>query len=75
MRLSFEKTKKLTVGAVKLWEEADGFHFLSVTDEQLEAFERRNDGLRRNAAATTGIRLDFETNSSYIAFSALTTNR
>ncbi|MBE6597644.1 MAG: SGNH/GDSL hydrolase family protein [Ruminococcaceae bacterium] len=74
MRLDLTEIKRITVGAVKIWAD-DGFRFLSTTEEQLDAFAKLSDSLRRNAAATTGVRLDFETDSEYIAYSTLTDNR
>ncbi|MBQ3064525.1 MAG: SGNH/GDSL hydrolase family protein, partial [Clostridia bacterium] len=72
MQLTFEDIKKITVGAVRLWEEADGFHFSSMTEKQLAAFLKLSEELCTNAAATTGIRLDFTTDSSYLAYASLT---
>ena len=72
MQLTFENIKAVTVGAVRLWQEADGFHFSSMTEKQLAAFLKLSEELRTNAAATTGIRLDFETDSAYLAYGSLT---
>ena len=72
MRLTLEDIRKVTVGAVRLWEEADGFHFSSMTEKQLAAFLKLSQELYTNAAATTGVRLDFHTDSAYLAYASLT---
>ena len=72
MRLTLENIRKVTVGAVRLWEEADGFHFSSMTEKQLAAFLKLSQELYTNAAATTGVRLDFHTDSAYLSYASLT---
>ena len=70
MKLSFDTIKSITAGAVRIWEESDGVHFRKCTEKQLDAWYKLNPVLGKNAAATTGIRLDFHTNSSTFAFTA-----
>ena len=72
MQLTFTDIQKITVGAVRIWEEADGFHFSSMTEKQLAAFLKLSEELHTNAAATTGVRLDFVTNSPYVRYTTLT---
>ena len=72
MRLTFENIKAITVGAVRLWAEQDGFHFSGMTEAQLAAFLKLSESQHTNAAATTGVRLDFETDSAYLAYGSLT---
>ena len=72
MRFTLSDMQKVTVGAVRLWEEQDGFHFSAMTEKQLAAFLKLSAELHTNAAATTGVRLDFETDSAYLAYASLT---
>ncbi len=72
MRLKFETIKSLTVGAVRIWEEKDGVHFAEMTEKQIEGFYSVSQTLGQRAETTTGIRLDFETNSSFVSFVPLT---
>ncbi len=66
MKLDFESIKKITVGSVDTWQEEDGVHFSKCTKEQRKIWETV-DPLRSNAAkATTGIRLDFYTDSTFL---------
>ena len=67
MKLSFEEIKNITVGAVKIWEETDGVYFAKMTDGQLAAYKALSDTLFGTASATTGIRLDFHTDSAFWA--------
>ena len=72
MQLNVETIKSLTVGAIKVWEESDGVHFAEMTEKQIKGFYEVSQTLGQRAETTTGIRLDFETNSSYLAFTPLT---
>ena len=66
MEVTFHTIKQITVGAVELWEEADGLHFSKCTREQNAAWRERSETLFNNALATTGVRLDFYTNSNFV---------
>ena len=68
MKLSLESIKKLTVGAVEIEQAADGIHFYKMQKCQIEAFYALSEILGFRALTTTGIRLDFETDSEYLAF-------
>lgn len=68
MKLSLESIKKLTVGAVEIERAADGIHFYKMQKCQIEAFYALSEILGFRALTTTGIRLDFETDSEYLAF-------
>lgn len=70
MKLSFETVKSITFGFVSSFEDTDGMHFAKCTDKQVAAFAAFWEGLGTNAKATTGIRLDFHTNSKRFAFKA-----
>lgn len=75
MRLSFDTVKSITVGAVESFEDASGMHFAKCTSLQVEAFRAFSEELAVNASATTGIRLDFHTNSKRFSFSAFSGTR
>lgn len=66
MRLTFEQIKEITVGAVEIWEEKDGLHFGKCTQAQLLAWKEADSGLLNNAIPTTGVRLDFHTDSDFV---------
>ncbi len=70
MRLTLEDIKSVAVGAVKITENSDGhFNFFKCTDRQIEAwYEFGDQTLGDRAKTTTGIRLDFHTNSKSFAF-------
>lgn len=68
MRLSFDTIKNITVGAVRIWQEEDGIYFSKMTEKQIAAFKALSDTLFGTASATTGIRLDFHTDSTYVKF-------
>ena len=68
MKLSFEQIKSITKGVVRIEEQADGIHFFKCTEKQLAAHEADN---RLGAAlTTTGVRLDFHTDSGHLSFRA-----
>jgi len=68
MQLLLEQIKKITVGALNVWEENGAFCFAKCTQKQVDAWYKIKQILGERAEATTGIRLDFHTNSSYFAF-------
>ena len=66
MELSNQTIKNITVGAVEIWEENDALRFSKFSREQLRVWKEISLELHRNARASTGIRLDFYTNSSFV---------
>ncbi len=66
--LNFEQIKNLTVGAVEIEQTADGICFYKMKKSQVEAFYALSEILGFRAKTTTGIRLDFETDSKFLAF-------
>lgn len=75
MILDLEQIKNLTVGAVDVKKKEDGIHFLKMQKCQIDAFYALSDILEFRAETTTGIRLDFETDSKYLAFDIKKGNR
>ena len=68
MKLSFEKVKELTVGAVEIIEADGEMLFYKYTSTQRTAWEAHGSFLARNANGSTGVRLDFNTNSRHLSF-------
>ena len=71
MRLTFEQIKNITVGSVDTEERDGGIFFAKCTKKQLAAWAGKNATLAKNAAATTGVRLDLHTDSQNISFKVL----
>ena len=70
MKLSFETVKSITVGAIRSFEDSEGMHFAKCTEKQVAAWKKFSDALGVNSSATTGIRLDFHTDSKHFSFKA-----
>ena len=68
MKLTLEEIKTITAGAVRIFEKDGAFRFHKCTEKQVDAWYKESDTLGYRAEATTGIRLDFYTNSDNIAF-------
>ena len=69
MRLSFEQIKSVTRGAVKIWEENEAYYFAKCTDKQIDAwYKYGSELLGYRAKTTTGVRLDFYTDSKNLSF-------
>ncbi|MBE6726000.1 MAG: SGNH/GDSL hydrolase family protein [Ruminococcaceae bacterium] len=66
MKLSREEIRRITVGAVRAWEEDGALCFSKVTEEETEAWRKAAEWILPNVRATTGIRLDFWTDSSFV---------
>ena len=66
MKLDFSKIKEITVGAVDIWQEDGAVCFSKCTKKQIARWGVLRDDLFVNANATTGIKLDFSTNSSFV---------
>lgn len=68
MNLTLEQIKTITVGALRVWEEKGAFHFAKCTRKQVDAWYQLEEILGFRAETTTGVRLDFHTNSKFFAF-------
>ncbi len=68
MRLTFEQIKAITVGALEIEQCNDGIHFYKCTESQRKFWMSVNDFLDRMSAGSTGVRLDFHTDSDNITF-------
>ena len=70
MKLTLGDIQKITVGALSVTEQEDGFHFIRCTEKQTAAWYKRSDFLGNGSTCSTGIRLDFHTTSKTVEFSA-----
>ena len=70
MKLTFEEIRSLTHGADHITEEEDGLHFHKCTEKQEKAWEALEEVFYSRTRATTGIRLEFETDAESITFTA-----
>ncbi len=69
MKLTLDTIRQITIGAIRLEQADDGIHFYKCTAKQIEAWNLKSQTLGQRAAGTTGVRLDFHTNSQTLAFS------
>lgn len=63
MKLNFNQVRQFTAGAVSVYEASDGIHFHRYTQRQTEAFEKEARCFYKRALHTSGIRIDFYTDS------------
>lgn len=70
MKLSLEQIKSVTTGALNVWEKDGAFHFNKCTPKQIDAWYKVDEVLGYRAETTTGVRLDFYTNSKNFAFTS-----
>ena len=70
MKLSYDQIKSITVGALWMDEQTDGIHFYKCSKKQIDAWFALYPTLGERAETTTGVRLDFYTNSKTVRFSA-----
>lgn len=70
MKLSLEQIRGVTDGALRVTEEADGIHFYRCTAKQTAAWKVLSETLSARTLCTTGVRLDFVTDSKTLAFRA-----
>ena len=70
MKLSVNQIKNITFGAVRSEQREDGLHFFKCTESQVAAWYALAKELGERSETTTGIRLDFHTNSTSFTFEA-----
>ena len=75
MKLTFEQIKQITTGAVRMEQCEDGIHFYKCTEKQIAAWSEKNKDLGMRASGTTGVCLDFHTNSQILTFSVSQGNK
>ena len=71
MKLTFEQIKSVTVGALSVKETAQGVTFDKCTEKQVAAWHTLSDVLGVRAETTSGVRLDFHTDSKTLSFEAV----
>lgn len=78
MELTLAQLRSITLGALDITREEDGLHFYRLTPSQTAAFTRATANFGPKTLATSGIRLDFYTDSSHFSLhwhKAMTTTR
>ena len=75
MKLTFDQIKAITVGSILTEQRSDGIYFSKCTEAQVAEWYRQSDTLGARAKTTTGVRLDFHTNSKNISFRAASGNK
>lgn len=75
MKLTAEQIKQVAFGAVRTEMAEDGIHFYKCTAKQVAAWEAESEFLGNGAKGTTGVRLDFHTNSQHFAFTPATNGK
>lgn len=67
MELTLSQLRLVTLGALEVTEDADGFHFERLMPKQKVAFTAADETFGPKCNACSGIRLDFETDSDLLA--------
>lgn len=78
MELTLSQLRSITLGTLEITQEEDGFHFYRMKASQTAAFIRATENFGPKTLATSGVRLDFYTDSSRFSLSwhkAMTTTR
>lgn len=71
MKLGIEKIKELCVGAINIEQTENGILFYKMTKKQINGFYSLSNTLGARSETTTGIRLDFTTDSKYVSFTSI----
>lgn len=71
MKLTFEEIKKITFGAIDIINKEDGIHFMKCSQRQIDAWYELRTDLGERAETTSGVTVDFHTNSKNVAFSVI----
>lgn len=66
MELTLSQLRAITLGALDIRQEEEGFHFFRMTQTQAAAFTRANETFAPKCRAASGVRLDFETDSDFL---------
>ncbi len=68
MKLTYEEIRSIAFGAVNIKEEEDLIRFYKCTEKQTEGWYSVNDTLGARSLTTSGVRLDFHTDSKHFIF-------
>ena len=71
MNLNYEQLAAITSGAVRTWEDAEGFHASRFSEEQVKAYLARSYALGSKALSTSGVVLRFVTDSATLKLSVV----
>ena len=66
MELTLSQLREITLGALDITEEADGFRFSRMTAAQAVVFTAMNETFGPKCHTNSGVRLDFETDSAFL---------
>ena len=66
--LTFEQIKEITVGALNVFQTENGIYFSKCTQKQIDSWQSILPDLSDCAKCTTGVRLDFSTDSKNVFF-------
>lgn len=72
MKLNLDQIKEITVGAARIVEETDGFHFYRFTKEQEAMYEVRKTDFYNKTFTPTGVKLCFRTDSKKLSLTGTT---
>ena len=70
MKLTFDQIKSVTFGALRIYEDERGIRFQKCTEKQVAAWYALSKGLGERSETTTGVRLDFCTDSKTLTVDA-----
>lgn len=73
--LTLDEIIEISVGSPNIKIKDNAVEFYKATDEQMIAYGPEGSGMRNNATGSTGVRLDFTTDSSTFAFKAASAGR
>lgn len=68
MELTLKEVKNITFGAVEIIDKEDGIHFGKCTKKQIDAWYELGTYLGQRAEMTSGVTIDFHTDSKYVKF-------
>jgi hypothetical protein len=72
MKLDLKTIKSISVSALEVTECEDGIHFSRFTKKQLAAWDVLREGVGERSRYSSGVHLDFHTNSKKLRFLAAT---
>ena len=75
MKLTLEQIRNIAIGSVNVSLLEDGFHFSKCTEKQIAAWYSIKETLGMRAETTTGVCLDFHTNSKSFTFKSSSGDR
>ncbi len=75
MKINLSQLQSLTSGAVRITQDARGFHFYRFTEQQEALYKNRNEDFYSKIFASSGVQMRFQTDSDYVFLSADVTKR